>query len=74
MLSDIRILYMSLCLCRWLYSNKLKALPAEIGRMSQLRKLWLDSNQMTQLPEELGECTALQVLYSGADALVLLAA
>jgi Leucine-rich repeat (LRR) protein len=46
---------------RWLYSNKLRAIPPEIGRMSQLRKLWLDSNQLTQLPEELGDCTALQV-------------
>lgn len=46
---------------RWLYSNKLTCLPAEIGRMAQLRKLWLDSNQLTELPEQLGDCTALQV-------------
>jgi len=47
--------------CRWLYGNKLRLLPADIGRMTQLRKLWLDGNQLTQLPEELGDCTALQV-------------
>ena len=47
--------------CRWLYSNQLKKLPPQIGKMSQLRKLWLDGNQLTQLPDELGDCTALQV-------------
>lgn len=51
--------------CRWLYGNKLKVLPPEIGKMIQLRKLWLDNNQLTELPEELGDCTALQVRMSG---------
>lgn len=59
--------YCCCCCCRhgtphrWLYSNKLRVLPPEIGRMRELRKLWLDSNQLTQLPEELGDCAALQV-------------
>lgn len=46
---------------RWLYSNHLTSLPAELGQLQRLRKLWADSNQLTALPEELGQCSELQV-------------
>ena len=31
---------------RWLYSNHLTRLPAELGHLSSLKKLWLDKNQV----------------------------
>jgi hypothetical protein len=57
----VRLPHSTVIVCRWLYSNKLTCLPAEIGKMGQLRKLWLDSNLLTELPGELGDCSSLQV-------------
>jgi hypothetical protein len=47
--------------CRWLYSNRLTALPPQLGQLQRLRKLWADRNQLASVPDELGNCSELQV-------------
>ena len=39
------------------------AVPAELGRLSALRKLWLSHNQLTSLPAEIGQLTSLRELW-----------
>ena len=39
------------------------AVPAEIGRLSALRKLHLSGNQLTSVPAEIGQLTSLTELY-----------
>ena len=41
----------------------LTQLPAEIGQLSELRKLYLEDNQLTTLPVELGQLENLRRLY-----------
>jgi CCR4-NOT transcription complex subunit 6 len=46
----------------YIASNKLTSLPAEIGRLRQLKVLEVSHNQLTELPPELGMCTFLREL------------
>ena len=39
------------------------AVPAEVGRLSALRKLYLSSNQLTSVPAEIGQLTSLEWLH-----------
>ena len=45
------------------------AVPAEIGRLSALRKLFLGGNQLTSLPAEIGQLTSLRKLNLGSNRL-----
>jgi leucine-rich repeat protein SHOC2 len=46
------------------------AVPAEIGRLSALRKLFLGGNQLTSLPAEIGQLTSLRKLNLGSNRLM----
>jgi len=46
----------------YIASNKLTYLPAEIGRLRQLRLLEASNNLLTELPPEIGMCTNLEQL------------
>ncbi|WP_210543818.1 leucine-rich repeat-containing protein kinase family protein [Rhodoferax sp. PAMC 29310] len=56
---------------RWLIltDNQLQALPASIGRCTQLQKLMLAGNQLRTLPLELALCTRLELLRIAANQL-----
>jgi hypothetical protein len=56
---------------RWLIltDNALTALPAEIGRCTQLQKLMLAGNQLSELPPELAHCQKLELLRISANQL-----
>ena len=54
---------------RWLYSNQIRALPAEFGRLTNLKKLWLDHNLLQELPPELSRLSNLQVGLSYIQAI-----
>ena len=43
------------------------AVPAEVGRLSALRKLSLSYNQLTSVPAEIGQLTSLERLYLGIN-------
>jgi CCR4-NOT transcription complex subunit 6 len=47
----------------YIASNNLTFLPAEIGKLRQLRLLEASFNQISELPPELGMCTSLKQLY-----------
>src|SRR5437870_3144096 len=47
----------------------LRALPAEIGRLTSLRNLDLRDNQLSALPAEIGRLTSLQNLSLGGNQL-----
>jgi len=59
---------------RWLIltDNCLGALPAAIGRCTQLQKLMLAGNDLRALPEELAACTSLELLRIAANRLTAL--
>jgi hypothetical protein len=61
---------------RWLIltDNAIDALPAAIGRCTQLKKLMLAGNQLTELPNELAACTSLELLRIAANRLTALPA
>jgi hypothetical protein len=61
---------------RWLIltDNALTALPAEIGRCTQLQKLMLAGNQLSDLPPELAHCQKLELLRISANQLSALPA
>jgi len=46
-----------------LSNQNIKSLPAEIGRLTNLRELILYNNQMTSVPKELGQLTNLTELW-----------
>ena len=50
------------------------AVPAEIGRLSALRKLYLDGNQLTSVPAEIGQLKALTDLSLDGNQLTSLPA
>ena len=50
------------------------AVPAEIGRLSALRKLFLGGNQLTSLPAEIGQLTSLEELGLSGNRLTSLPA
>jgi hypothetical protein len=56
---------------RWLIltDNQLEALPADIGRCTQLQKLMLAGNRLRALPPELATCKALELLRISANQL-----
>lgn len=56
---------------RWLIltDNALTALPAKIGRCTQLQKLMLAGNQLRALPPELATCQRLELLRISANRL-----
>ena len=56
---------------RWLIltDNQLEALPADIGRCTQLQKLMLAGNRLRALPPELAACKALELLRISANQL-----
>lgn len=59
---------------RWLIltDNCVTALPAAIGRCTQLQKLMLAGNQLSALPAELAACTGLELLRIAANRLTAL--
>jgi hypothetical protein len=61
---------------RWLIltDNCVTALPAAIGRCTQLQKLMLAGNHLTALPAELAACTGLELLRIAANRLTALPA
>lgn len=61
---------------RWLIltDNEIDALPAEIGRCTQLQKLMLAGNRLRALPEELAACSRLELLRLAANELEALPA
>ncbi|WP_332879460.1 leucine-rich repeat-containing protein kinase family protein [Massilia sp. S19_KUP03_FR1] len=61
---------------RWLIltDNAIAALPATIGRCTQLQKLMLAGNQLSALPESLAGCTNLELLRIAANRLTALPA
>jgi hypothetical protein len=63
-------------LLRWLIltDNCLTALPAEIGRCTQLQKLMLAGNALRALPDALAACTELALLRIAANRLTALPA
>jgi len=48
-------------------SNKIAALPVEIGSLSLLKQLDASRNQLVDLPAAFGHCTALQELHLSAN-------
>jgi Protein tyrosine and serine/threonine kinase/Leucine rich repeat len=54
---------------RWLVltDNKLRHLPAEIGRCSRLQKLMLAGNQLEHLPAEMANCINLELIRLAAN-------
>jgi hypothetical protein len=56
---------------RWLIltDNMLTALPAAIGRCTELQKLMLAGNQLRELPPELANCQSLELLRISANQL-----
>ena len=54
---------------RWLVltDNRLTALPAEIGRCTELQKLMLAGNQLQALPPEMAACSRLELLRIAAN-------
>jgi hypothetical protein len=61
---------------RWLIltDNAIDALPAGIGRCTQLEKLMLAGNRLTELPAELAACSQLALLRIAANRLTALPA
>ena len=54
---------------RWLIltNNRIKQLPASIGRLSKLQKLMLAGNQLQFLPNELSDCKRLELIRLSAN-------
>ncbi|MDP2144569.1 MAG: leucine-rich repeat-containing protein kinase family protein [Gallionella sp.] len=54
---------------RWLIltDNRLRELPAEIGKCSRLQKLMLAGNRLQRLPDELASCRNLELLRIAAN-------
>lgn len=61
---------------RWLIltDNRIAALPASIGRCSQLQKLMLAGNHLRELPPSLAHCSQLELLRIAANRLTSLPA
>lgn len=59
---------------RWLIltDNKLKSLPAEVGKCSGLQKLMLAGNRLESLPEELATCKKLELIRLASNRLIAL--
>lgn len=59
---------------RWLIltDNRIAALPASIGRCTQLQKLMLAGNRLTALPDTLASCSNLELLRVAANRLTAL--
>ncbi|MDB5869610.1 MAG: protein kinase [Polaromonas sp.] len=59
---------------RWLVltDNQITALPAEIGRCTELQKLMLAGNRLQALPPEMAACTRLELLRIAANRLAQL--
>lgn len=59
---------------RWLIltDNRIAALPASIGRCTQLQKLMLAGNRLTALPATLASCSNLELLRVAANRLTAL--
>ena len=55
-----------------LTNNKLKKLPAALGRLSMLTSLTLDSNHLKALPAELCNLVRLEILSCGHNGLLSL--
>ncbi len=55
-----------------LTNKKIKSLPVEIGRLTNLTKLFLHNNQLTSVPKELGRLTNLTVLSLFKNKLTML--
>jgi hypothetical protein len=54
---------------RWLIltNNRLKKLPASVGKCHRMQKLMLAGNQLTELPDELANCKNLGLLRISAN-------
>ncbi|PZO12395.1 MAG: protein kinase [Leptolyngbya foveolarum] len=54
---------------RWLIltNNRIKQLPAGMGRLSKLQKLMLAGNQLQTLPDELADCKRLELIRLSAN-------
>ncbi len=59
---------------RWLIltNNRLRQVPASLGRLSQLQKLMLAGNQLSSLPEEMVACQKLELIRLAANRLTTL--
>ncbi|KAK3347189.1 hypothetical protein B0T25DRAFT_296388 [Lasiosphaeria hispida] len=59
---------------RWLIltGNRIKALPASIGRCTRLQKCMIAGNQLRSLPAEMAQCTKLGLLRLSANQLSIL--
>lgn len=59
---------------RWLIltDNRIAALPASVGRCTQLQKLMLAGNRLTALPATLASCSNLELLRVAANRLTAL--
>ena len=55
-----------------LTNNKLKKLPAPLGRLSMLTSLTLESNHLKALPEQLCNLVRLEILSCGHNGLLSL--
>ena len=57
---------------RWLIltNNKIKKLPASLGKCSKLQKVALAGNRLTALPEEMVNCNNLELLRISANLLI----
>ena len=53
-------------------SGSLKALPAEIGNLTELTDLNIENNELTALPPEIGKCTKLTAFRAYSNKLVTL--
>jgi hypothetical protein len=56
---------------RWLIltGNRVRELPAALGRCTRLQKLMLSGNRLSQLPEEMAACTSLELMRLAANEL-----
>lgn len=52
--------------------EKLRVLPGEIGRLTDLKQLYLSSNRLTSLPPEIGKLSSLTELYLADNLLTTL--
>lgn len=54
---------------RWLIltNNRIKQLPASMGRLGKLQKLMLAGNQLQTLPDELADCKCLELIRLSAN-------
>ena len=47
----------------YLHDNKLKKIPKELGKLTNLEYLFLNGNHLEEIPKELGNLTNLKELY-----------